>query len=237
MDKFVDIQQGSWWQVDMAATYKVYRLYVHARLDCCAELMDSFDVFVEDYAMTSNSSLTNKCASHRDNTVKAGSVILLTCDPSQLNQGRYVILLATPNHYIYVCEVRVMGHNVIVYQAGDSCAGQNEIKRCHLDHVCTKNICKIKFGSACTESNHMHCINGTTCDGGTCKLDFDADCTGNADMCRFEAACDPVRAKCKWNLNRACNTTDSCVSGTECDALNTCSEYTSSEAVHVTRTL
>ncbi|XP_070177821.1 uncharacterized protein [Littorina saxatilis] len=222
MNPDADLDRGSWWQVDMAATYKVFRLHVHSRVDCCAEFLDSFDVFVENYAMKSNSSPTKKCASHRDKIVKNGGVVLLTCDPSQLNEGRYVILLATPEHWLQFCEVRVMGHNVIVYQAGDSCARRNEIKRCHLDHVCTNNICKIKLGSVCTESNHMHCINGTICDGGTCKLDLDGDCTGNAHLCRFEAACDTVHSKCKWNIQQPCITTDSCVSGTECDALNTC---------------
>lgn len=37
MNPDADLDRGSWWQVDMAATYKVFRLHVHSRVDCCGQ--------------------------------------------------------------------------------------------------------------------------------------------------------------------------------------------------------
>ncbi|XP_070177442.1 uncharacterized protein [Littorina saxatilis] len=217
----IDGSGDRWWQVDMASPYKVFKLIVHTRVDCCANQLDHFDVFVEDEGMQTLSSPTKKCAEHRNDTLEEASEIELNCDPEKHNRGQFVILVAPSPHLLQFCEVRVFAHDVIEFEAGESCAEQNELKDCHVDHICADTLCKVNAGGDCTGTYSAFCVEGTVCDGGACKLLINQDCTGKESLCRFGAACDPEQARCKWILRQQCPTGD-CIAGTQCDLLSKC---------------
>ncbi|XP_070202756.1 uncharacterized protein [Littorina saxatilis] len=180
----------------MLSSYKVFKVHVHNRAGSLGNLLKHFDVFVENVGMLTNPSPTKKCAEHRNKTMLSGTSVVLGCDPSMLNEGQFVILVAPHPYHLQLCEVRVIGHSVVVFEAGASCLDRNEIKRCNLEHSCEHDICKINLGGDCTGSKSVHCIAGSVCAGGTCKLDIDVSCTGSESFCRFGAECDPVLAKC-----------------------------------------
>ncbi|XP_070203211.1 uncharacterized protein [Littorina saxatilis] len=224
----VDGNGDRWWQVNMGSTYKVFKVHVHNRVDSLGVLLKNFDVFVEDQGMLTISTPTKKCAEHRNSSLANGVKIVLVCDPTQVNEGQFVILVAPNPHYLQVCEVVVMGHTFSVFETGTSCLGRSEIKRCHLDCSCENNICKINLGGDCTGWKSVHCIAVAGCIGGTCQLDINVACTGRESFCRFGAECDPVLAKCKWKIRQTC-TTDTCVSGTYCDQLSKCKRQVGKE--------
>ncbi|XP_070201367.1 uncharacterized protein [Littorina saxatilis] len=224
---FFDGSSGRWWQVDTGESYRIFKLHVHNRVDINGRDLKHFDVFVENEGMDTLSMPTKKCAEHRNETLENGAEVVLTCDPSQLNEGRFVILVAPRPYTLQLCEVRVMGHKVKEYASGENCSVRNEIKRCKLTDICANDICKINLGGSCRKWT-TGCTIGTVCDSDTCKLDIDESCTGNENLCRFGSACDTVQAKCKWELRQPCSG-NTCVNGTECDVLNTCKRHIGGE--------
>ncbi|XP_070177395.1 uncharacterized protein [Littorina saxatilis] len=210
----IDGAGSRYWQVDLGDWFKVFKVYVHNRVDELGSLLKHFDVFVESKGMVELLSPTKKCASHRRKNLKNGDEVELTCDTSKHNEGQFVILVTSRPFLLQICEVRVIGHNVTEFEAGKSCADRSEVRRCHLDHICVNDVCNINVGSNCSSNsslgNETYCIAGTVCDGGECRLDFDQNCTGKESLCIHGFECDPGQAKCnckKYKYGPTCSDT------------------------------
>ncbi|XP_070183266.1 uncharacterized protein, partial [Littorina saxatilis] len=108
----IDGAGSRYWQVDLGDWYKVFKVYVHNRVDEFGSLLKHFDVFVESKGMVELLSPTKKCASHRRKNLKNGDVVELTCDTSKHNEGQFVILVTSRPFLLQICEVRVIGHDV-----------------------------------------------------------------------------------------------------------------------------
>ncbi|XP_070177217.1 uncharacterized protein [Littorina saxatilis] len=217
----IDGTGDRWWQVDMESPYKVFKVFIHTRVDCCANKLDHVDVYVEDEGMETLSSPTKRCAKHRNNTLTEAAVLTLVCDTTKHNRGQFLILVAPSPHLLEFCEVRVMGHEIIEFETGESCADQNELKDCHVENTCVREVCLVNVGGDCTGNYSTFCTDGTICDGGVCKFVLNQDCTGKESLCRFGAACDSRQKTCKWNIRQSCSPGD-CISGSTCDAVSKC---------------
>ncbi|KAI8486963.1 hypothetical protein Bbelb_352230 [Branchiostoma belcheri] len=116
----VDVGGGetdpSWW-VDLGQSYKVDRVVIFNRRDCCQERLNPFNIHIGDSAQVSENP---KCGGNHHIDVNQPS-ISVSC---QGMTGRYVgVRLPGPIRKLTLCEVQVFSETVIISPSTKSCSG------------------------------------------------------------------------------------------------------------------
>ncbi|XP_043100894.1 fucolectin-like [Puntigrus tetrazona] len=100
-----DTQTNPWWRLDLGSVYRVNRVVVTNRLDCCPERIKA-EIHIGN-SLENNGNNNPRCAVIP--SIPAGASSTFTCNDME---GRYVNLFISVNsQYLTLCEVEVYGED------------------------------------------------------------------------------------------------------------------------------
>uniref|UniRef100_A0A672KCP6 Fucolectin tachylectin-4 pentraxin-1 domain-containing protein n=1 Tax=Sinocyclocheilus grahami TaxID=75366 RepID=A0A672KCP6_SINGR len=103
-----DNQTNPWWRVDLSSVYRVNRVVITNRLDCCPEQIDGAEIRIGN-SLENNGNNNPICAVI--SSIPAGVSSTYTCNNMD---GRYMSLfIPGDSKYLTLCEVEVYGEGMI----------------------------------------------------------------------------------------------------------------------------
>jgi len=96
----------SWWAVDLRIAWKVRRVRITNRLDCCAERLSNFDIGltnVSPWLVAPDISHSSRCAYRQH---PPASYEMIDCDP-HIPPRRYLFIKKRDIGFLQLCEVEV----------------------------------------------------------------------------------------------------------------------------------
>ena len=106
-----DKKKAPWWQVDLGGVYKIEKIRLFNRTDCCTTLLSSAVLMVSDWPLPKTSYRPTK--GDGISTYKLGTA--KPFNSFKINRtGRYVRVQLTWNKYLHLAEVEVLGANKTV---------------------------------------------------------------------------------------------------------------------------
>ncbi|KTF77520.1 hypothetical protein cypCar_00048682, partial [Cyprinus carpio] len=103
-------QTNPWWRVDLRYIYRVSRVVITNRLDCCPERINGTEIRIGN-SLENNGNNNSICAVI--SSIPAGVSSTYTCNNME---GRYVnLVLPGDSKYLTLCEVKVYGKGGIKY--------------------------------------------------------------------------------------------------------------------------
>uniref|UniRef100_A0A673IGD6 Fucolectin tachylectin-4 pentraxin-1 domain-containing protein n=1 Tax=Sinocyclocheilus rhinocerous TaxID=307959 RepID=A0A673IGD6_9TELE len=103
-----DIQTNPWWRVDLRYIYRVSRVVITNRLDCCPERINGAEIRIGN-SLENNGNNNPICAVI--SSIPAGVSSTYTCNGME---GQYMnLFIPGDSKYLTLCEVEVYGEGVI----------------------------------------------------------------------------------------------------------------------------
>ncbi|KAK2913234.1 hypothetical protein Q8A67_001633 [Cirrhinus molitorella] len=106
-----DIQTNPWWRVDLSYIYRVSRVVITNRLDCCPERINGAEIRIGN-SLENNGNNNPICAVI--SSISAGVSSTYLCNDME---GQYVnLVIPGDSKYLTLCEVEVYGEGVLFYK-------------------------------------------------------------------------------------------------------------------------
>ncbi|XP_016117542.1 fucolectin-1-like, partial [Sinocyclocheilus grahami] len=104
-----DNQTNPWWRVDLSSVYRVNRVVITNRLDCCPERINGAEIRIGN-SLENNGNNNPTCAVI--SSIPAGVSSTYTCNGME---GRYVnLFIPGDSKYLTLCEVEVYGEGPVL---------------------------------------------------------------------------------------------------------------------------
>ena len=94
--------QGAWWKVDLVGKFRIGKVAITNRADCCWNILRNFEVRVGN---SPSHPKKNRLCIAVSGALGKGETRTLTCSPSVV--GRYVFVAHRGKEYLTLCEVQV----------------------------------------------------------------------------------------------------------------------------------
>ncbi|KAF4111662.1 hypothetical protein G5714_008693 [Onychostoma macrolepis] len=115
-----DAQTNPWWRVDLGSVYRVNRVVITNRLDCCPERINGAQIHIGN-SLENNGNNNPICAVI--SSIPAGVSSNYTCNDME---GQYVnLIIPGDSKYLTLCEVQVYGEGPFLPE--DSCEDEPEV--------------------------------------------------------------------------------------------------------------